>query len=1625
MENVFFRVVKTWLGVMLLLCSLGVQVSQAQTDTLFWFAVPDITPGGNDNSDDRDKPVFLRMAAFNQAAVVTISIPANNGFTPVSFTIPANTAYTYDLTNFLNLLEVTPANAVLNRGLKISSTQLISAYYDMQSGLVTNNRRNPETFALKGQNALGLDFYVPFQNFLDNGNSFTPLPKASFDIVATQDSTSIQITPTRDIVGHVANQTFTILLNKGQTWSGVASSQTGNQHPAGTHVVSNKPIAITMKDDLVSLEGCKDLMGDQIIPIEKIGKEYIVTKGALNNVESAFIVATQNNTRIYVNGSNNSVATINAGQTYTLGITSASYYIRANRPIYVMHMSGLGCELGAAILPSIKCTGSTAVSFVRNTSEPFAININVPAAAVNGFSLNGNTNAINASMFSNVPGTNGTWKYAQVYLNEILAPTGQASKLVNSIDKFHLGLFHGENAVGCNFGYFSDFDTPLNPVFNATDVACYGAGNGAVQLSVQNGTAPYTYSWSNGSTSANLTNLTPGSYSVLITDANGCEETGIVNISQPTRLVTTPSTVTAPLCNGQSNGSILMTTQGGTNPYSVSWNTGSTGTSLTNIPAGTYIATVTDARNCVDKDTIVLTQPAVLNATANQIQQVSCFGGNNASIQTLISGGTMPYTYLWNNGNTNANISGLAAGNYSLQVTDANGCQQTLQTTITQPAALQASNSSQIAGVSCFGGNNGNINLVMQGGTPNYSYQWNTGSTNANLSNLPAGNYTVVVTDSKQCSFTQSFNITQPALLTASQNTTTSTVSCFGGNNGGINLIMQGGVPNYSYQWSNGVTTPNNPNLPAGTYTVTVTDANQCSFTQPFTITQPSALQALQNSGSTPVSCYGGNNGSIQFGAQGGVPNYNYQWSNGVTTANNPNVPAGTYTVTVTDANQCSLTQQYVVGGPLSPLSLATQSTQITQADCFGANTGSIQVAAQGGTPGYTYQWNNGTVGALNANIPTGNYTVTITDNNQCTTTQSFVITSPSSILSNGIIGSSPLCFGDNTGSIQITPSGGVGPYNTTWNTGATGNTLSPVPAGTYTVQITDFNNCVQTDTFTITQPASLQVSTNLTQAIACFGLQQAEVIAQANGGTGNINWIWSGGQSGNVLSQAGAGTYQVWGTDQNGCVDSATVIITEPALLTSSSVSVNPVSCFGSGNGSAIVAMQGGTPSYNYQWSNGATTDNITGLNSGWYVVEVTDANNCSFIDSVWIDEPALFEIASLNTTDEICAGDANGSVSIGLTGGNLPYQIQWNTGSNAFNLTNLAPGTYIFTLDDAQNCGPITDTIVVQGGNVVNAPALNLSGNQHICNGDGFQLTASSTTPVTWSNGSTTNTIDVVSAGLYYATATDSAGCSAISDSIFVTASDIQLDINAPAFACISEPITIQVSGADFYTWNTGDIGSDIVVNIQTPTYYSVTGMDQFGCMDSAQFFLDVYDVPVALPDTLILDFETSGSVLIGTNDTAGGNFTLLNSPQNGSVTLQNGNFYYTPNNGYVGTELVYYTNCNPACLTCDTSVVYVKVNPNEDIFIPDVITPNGDDKNDFFIIKGLEDYPENSLVIMNRWGDVLFTANPYKNDWNGTSNHGITAVGGTITNSVYYYVLTLYPGAQPIKGFIEVKK
>ncbi len=663
-------------------------------------------------------------------------------------------------------------------------------------------------------------------------------------------------------------------------------------------------------------------------------------------------------------------------------------------------------------------------------------------------------------------------------------------------------------------------------------VSCFGGNNGSINVTISGGSPGFTFTWSTGATTEDLSGLNIGTYSVTVTDINGCSNSALYTVSEPDLL----SLVVQghnPTCFGASDGSISLIVEGGTPPYSFNWDNAPDVQNPINLGAGTYAVTVTDYKGCVAHATLMLADPPVIDIGATIIQP-NCEGGSTGSIGIVITGGIPGYSVLWNTGATTTLIDGLAAGVYSVTITDSNNCVGTGSYILQDPDGLMASGT--IHHVSCNGLFDGGIEIVVSNGEAPFTYNWSNGSNDQNQVGLEAGSYTLTISDVNGCPFILMFVVQQPDSIQITFSKTD--VDCFGGNDGTATAIVSGGTAPYTYSWNTNPvqTTATATNLLAGTYTVIVTDANNCTATGSVTIIAPPALTITMSK--TDVDCFGGNDGTATAIVSGGTAPYTYSWNTNPvqTTATATNLEAGTYPVIVTDANNCTATGSVTI---IAPPAL-TISLSKTDVDCFGGNDGIATANVSGGTAPYTYSWNTNPVQttATATNLVAGIYTVIVTDANNCTATGSVTIIAPPA-LTISLSKTDVDCFGGNDGTATANVSGGTAPFTYSWNTNPVQTTAlaTNLVAGTYTVIVTDANDCTATGSVTVFSPTIVELTiSNVDQTCIQKDDGMAEVIA--NGGSSPYTYQWNdlSNTTNAKVNNLAPGTYMVTVMDAKGC---------------------------------------------------------------------------------------------------------------------------------------------------------------------------------------------------------------------------------------------------------------------------------------------------------------------------------------------------------------------------------------------------------------------------------------------------------------------------------------------------------
>ena len=408
-------------------------------------------------------------------------------------------------------------------------------------------------------------------------------------------------------------------------------------------------------------------------------------------------------------------------------------------------------------------------------------------------------------------------------------------------------------------------------------------------------------------------------------------------------------------CYDSNNGSISVAVSSGNLPYNYQWITGETDSLIQNLSAGSFGLTVTDAKGCSVTASASVSEPLPLTV-ATIAADVKCAGDASGSISATASGGTLPFTYQWNNGAATSSIQSLSVGTYTLTVMDANGCTSETSAVVSDVAPINVVE--KTTDVTCNGIPDGTITIGVTGGSAPFTYQWSNGATSSDLIGLSAGTYTVTLTDNNQCTLVASANIVELAPISIS--TTQYSISCFGKSDGYIASTVTGGVGPYIYYWSEKSISSDIDSLPAGIYELTITDAQGCTATTSASITEPPLLTLVATE--VAITCYGAGNGAASAIASGGTGPYNYLWSNGTSGASITNLSPGIYILTATDSKGCTA----LVSSNITEPAVLSSTINASNATCFGANDGTLTTISAGGTLPYAYQWSNG---ASNASL--------------------------------------------------------------------------------------------------------------------------------------------------------------------------------------------------------------------------------------------------------------------------------------------------------------------------------------------------------------------------------------------------------------------------------------------------------------------------------------------------------------------------------------------------------------------------------------------------------------------------------------------------------------------------------
>ncbi|RFC54454.1 T9SS type B sorting domain-containing protein [Brumimicrobium aurantiacum] len=1004
---------------------------------------------------------------------------------------------------------------------------------------------------------------------------------------------------------------------------------------------------------------------------------------------------------------------------------------------------------------------------------------------------------------------------------------------------------------------------------NSEDATC-ALDNGEFEVNATGGTPNYTFS--NGGAyqnSGTFTGLASGIYTVVVMDDNGCTDTVEVQIDDvvvPTAAIDNQTNVT---CYGGSDGTVTVSTLNAvpTVNYAINGGPQQTSNLFTGLSAGAYTLEIEDGNGCTASTSVTIQEPTEVTFTAT-VNDALCNGSCDGEIIVNATGGNGPYTYSSDNGvsfiNSNT-LNNLCAGNIDVVVSDASGCLAQSVEIINEPTLLTAT----LDGIDplCKDGNDGEIEVIANGGTPPFSYSINGGSlqSNAVFSGLTSGTYSITVEDDNGCQFTVSETLNNPPGIPLTE--VLNTPSNCGFNDGALEVSASGVNPPFQYSINGSVyqSSGSFPNIVGGAYQITVMDDLGCLDSAYFGVNDVQMLGNLVST--TDITCYGGNDGAVEVENVGGATPIVFEVdNNGITqpTGVFTGLTAGGHIATITDNGFCVVTIPFTLTQP----DQIDFNGVIQDVDCFGESTGQIDVVnVVGGSGVYEYSIDGGTTYQLTGTftgLSANSYTIIVRDDNGCTESKTFNVQESSEIQIVETVADLD-CFNDNSGEIHLLVSGGTPGYTYSKDNGISFQN-SPdflgIAAGTYDIVVEDALGCQMAQSIVVNEPTAVTSTFTITDT-ECYGSCDGEVVFNASGGTPGYVYSIDNGVNTTINSTIGgicASSFTATVTDANGCVYTENLTVAEPDSVEFTSTENNSICS--DPNGEITITAVGGTPGYSYSIDNGVTfqaSNVFTGLNAGNYALVVEDNNGCSASGSQTVtDEPSPV-INLVTGTDPLCFGGSDGQVVVNATGGTggLFYTVNGGTAQASATLTGLPVGTHIVTVEDANGC---TDTEQFTLGQPTQLSYTSVP-TPLTCyqNSTGsIDVTATGGTPsyqYSFDGGLTFNTstsLNFVAAGTYDIVVKDNNGCTVSGQETIIEPTELVLNNTIVTDAvCASDcngEISLDVSGGTLpysYNWVQGVAGTtdSLAINLCSDNY-DIIIEDGNGCQIVTDAFVDEPD-------------------------------------------------------------------------------------------------------------------------------------------------------------------------------------
>jgi hypothetical protein len=1017
--------------------------------------------------------------------------------------------------------------------------------------------------------------------------------------------------------------------------------------------------------------------------------------------------------------------------------------------------------------------------------------------------------------------------------------------------------------------------------FNGYAISCKGGNDGTITASPRGGTGVYTdYLWTpKVSSTSYASNLTEGTYTLKVKDSKDCWSEAYSQILAAPEKLQLALTSTGGKggfdvsCFDKTDGIIETSLMGGVFPYSYLWSTGVASSTLSGVGVGNYGITITDGNGCFASQSQTLSAPEPIDFTLAEIAGITCPNNSSGILEVQYPVNTIgPFTYSWSSGESSFQITDKPSGSYSIRIQDEQGCTASKSHTLHEPLSYSVdvivTSDYNGSAIRCNGQANGELTAIVLDGESNVTsadyYTWYkngaqfiSGADHATIDSLAAGAYKVEVIYDTFCKTEKELVLDEPDPLSTIIHNVSDyhgfPISCKGSSDGSVMATATGGTGSaYTYFWSTGTTGAELAAVGAGTYSVTASDVNGCETTAEKVLGEPKPvnvfISVLSDFNGQAISCTNAADGKLSGSATGGTSSYTYVWNSGQTDPEVSNLNSGTYIFTATDLNGCSATADTTLADPLPVIATILNRSDFNSygVACPGMSNGFLEAEGSGGTGTFQFTWTGtGSSAALHENLSAGTYTVTVSDQNACTSSVTGVITEPPELELTVANVKNVSCNDGADGEVELLGAGGAGSfsYSADGSMWQTASVIMGLEAGQQELFATDVNGCRVTTRVLLTEPSPIAITFHDIEPAYC-GDARGKATASVSGGTGNYTYRWTDLEDKEIAAEAklsglSSGVYTLLIHDEQHCEAENAVGITSvdgPKVRITDIVSAT---CSYAADGSALAEVTDGYGPYSFLWQDGQLTAEGTNLKKGTYLVTVTDINECTAVESATIPAPDSLEIILLKKTEPLCNGNCNGELALAAVGGTESYNFSWRDSFSGDKRDSLCAGAYQISVTDAKGCYGSKTVDLIQPEPLTLALQLQES---PLCFGDCTGLLqvrgsgGSGNIGYQWSTGATTSEINALCAGTYTATISDDNSCSATKTFVLENPLPDSINLGSSVTLCAGQSHTLDAGpGWQSQAWasNTGFTSFTRQITIDMPGFYWLQALSDKGCL------------------------------------------------------------------------------------------------------------------------------------------------------------------------------------------------